>query len=132
MERQRFLGMSIGPLTARRLASFRANRRGFWSLWIFLALFLVGVAIHMTSNRHQWHRKYLDYRALAEALRVQFYWNLSGVVESSSVAFANASSMRSAPDVVVLLLDHLQLSSSCRSPQVLTNSFLPNATVIGL
>ena len=27
------------PLTRRRLANFRANRRGFWSLWIFLALF---------------------------------------------------------------------------------------------
>ena len=57
-------------------------------LWIFLALFLCGVALHITGDRHQWHRKYLDYRALAEALRVQFYWNLSGVVESRSVAFA--------------------------------------------
>ncbi len=57
-------------------------------LWIFLALFLSGVALHVTGDRHQWHRKYLDYRALAEALRVQFYWNLAGVVESRSVAFA--------------------------------------------
>jgi microcin C transport system permease protein len=27
------------PLNQRRLANFRANRRGFWSLWIFLLLF---------------------------------------------------------------------------------------------
>jgi len=57
-------------------------------LWFFLALFFLGAALHMTGDRRQWHRKYLDYRALAEALRVQFYWTLSGVVESRSVAFA--------------------------------------------
>src|SRR5262249_13639958 len=34
-----FLGRPISPLTRRRLDNFRANRRGFWSLWIFLALF---------------------------------------------------------------------------------------------
>jgi len=57
-------------------------------LWIFLVLFLSGIALHMTGERQQWHRKYLDYRALAEALRVQFYWNLAGVVDSRSVVFA--------------------------------------------
>src|SRR6195256_6412688 len=34
-----FLGRRITPLTRRRVNNFRANRRGFWSLWIFLALF---------------------------------------------------------------------------------------------
>jgi hypothetical protein len=57
-------------------------------LWMFLALFFSGVALHVAGNSREWHRKYLDYRALAEALRVQFYWHLSGVVESRSVAFA--------------------------------------------
>jgi microcin C transport system permease protein len=37
----RFLGRKITPLTRRRLDSFCRNRRGFWSLWIFLAVFLV-------------------------------------------------------------------------------------------
>jgi len=41
MATQRFLGMKITPLTRRRLHNFRANRRGFWSLWIFLAIFTV-------------------------------------------------------------------------------------------
>jgi hypothetical protein len=59
-----------------------------WLIWLFLGLFAAGVALHVTANRREWHRKYLDYRALAEALRVQFYWHLSGVVESRSVAFA--------------------------------------------
>jgi len=38
-QRERVLGVPITPLTRRRLANFRKNRRGFWSLWIFLALF---------------------------------------------------------------------------------------------
>ncbi len=39
----RFLGLPIAPLTRRRLDSFRRNRRGFWSLWIFLALFTLSL-----------------------------------------------------------------------------------------
>jgi hypothetical protein len=54
----------------------------------FLALFFAGVALHVTGDRREWHRKYLDYRALAEGLRVQLYWNLSGVVDAVSAEFA--------------------------------------------
>src|SRR6266481_4305009 len=46
----RFLGRPIGPLTRRRLDSFRRNRRGFWSLWIFLALFLVTLFAEFIAN----------------------------------------------------------------------------------
>ncbi len=41
MATDRILGMKVTPLTRRRLYNFRANRRGFWSLWIFLAIFAV-------------------------------------------------------------------------------------------
>ena len=54
----------------------------------FLALFFAGVAMHIIGESREWHRKYLDYRALAEGLRVQLYWNLSGVVDSESAGFA--------------------------------------------
>ena len=50
MERERFLGLPITPLTRRRLDNFRANRRGFWSLWIFLALFVVALFAEVISN----------------------------------------------------------------------------------
>ncbi len=55
---------------------------------LFLALFLAGVLVHLLGERREWHRKYLDYRTLAEGLRVQLYWNLAGVVDSESVEFA--------------------------------------------
>ncbi|HEX3994050.1 MAG TPA: ABC transporter permease, partial [Acetobacteraceae bacterium] len=31
--------MTLSHVTRRRLAIFRANRRGYWSLWIFAVLF---------------------------------------------------------------------------------------------
>lgn len=42
--------MRLSPLTRRRLRNFRANRRGFWSLWIFLALFGVSLFAELIAN----------------------------------------------------------------------------------
>jgi microcin C transport system permease protein len=42
--------VTLSPLTRRRLASFRANRRGYWSLWIFLALFVLSFAADLIAN----------------------------------------------------------------------------------
>ena len=38
------------PLTRRRLAVFRAHKRGFWSLWIFLALFFLSLFAEFLAN----------------------------------------------------------------------------------
>ena len=42
--------LALSPLTRRRLANFRANRRGYWSLWIFLALFFVTLFAEFVAN----------------------------------------------------------------------------------
>ena len=42
--------MSLSPLMRRRLHNFRANRRGYWSLWIFLALFAVSLCAELIAN----------------------------------------------------------------------------------
>ncbi len=42
--------MSLSPITKRRLSQFRANKRGFWSLWIFIALLLVGLCAEFIAN----------------------------------------------------------------------------------
>jgi microcin C transport system permease protein len=42
--------MALSPLTRRRLAGFRANRRGYWSLWIFLALFGITLVAELVAN----------------------------------------------------------------------------------
>ncbi|MEX0694244.1 MAG: ABC transporter permease [Rhodospirillales bacterium] len=40
----------MSPLNARRLENFRANRRGFWSLWIFLAMFVISLCAEVIAN----------------------------------------------------------------------------------
>ncbi len=41
---------NISPLNQRRLANFKANRRGLWSLRIFLALFAVSLFAEFVAN----------------------------------------------------------------------------------
>jgi ABC-type microcin C transport system duplicated ATPase subunit YejF/ABC-type microcin C transport system permease subunit YejE len=40
----------LSPLTRRRLQNFRANRRGYWSLWIFSILLLASLCARMIAN----------------------------------------------------------------------------------
>jgi len=40
----------LSPLTQRRLHNFRANRRGWWSMWIFLILFIVSLFAEFVAN----------------------------------------------------------------------------------
>ena len=50
IHQDRWFGVAITPLTRRRLALFRANRRGFWSLWIFMALFIASLGAELFAN----------------------------------------------------------------------------------
>ncbi|MDQ8035988.1 MAG: ABC transporter permease [Pedobacter sp.] len=42
--------MTLSPLNQRRWQNFKAHKRGYWSLWIFLALFLVTLGSEMLAN----------------------------------------------------------------------------------
>ncbi len=43
-------GVRLTPMTRRRLQNFRANKRGYWSLWIFLTLFFVSLFAELIAN----------------------------------------------------------------------------------
>jgi microcin C transport system permease protein len=40
----------LSPINKRRLSNFKANRRGFWSLWIFLVLFGLSLIAEFLVN----------------------------------------------------------------------------------
>ncbi len=40
----------INPLHARRWQNFRSNRRGWWSLWVFLVLFCLSLGAEFLAN----------------------------------------------------------------------------------
>jgi hypothetical protein len=60
-----------------------------WLLFLLLGLMLVASSINQRARRGDWHRKYLDYRTLAEGLRVQFYWAAAGVTSGNVSKFAH-------------------------------------------
>jgi microcin C transport system permease protein len=41
---------AVSPLNKRRWQNFKANRRGYWSLWIFLALFIASLFAEFIAN----------------------------------------------------------------------------------
>ena len=49
-ERLRPDKFTLSPINARRWANFKANRRGFWSLWIFLFLFFISLFAEFIVN----------------------------------------------------------------------------------
>ena len=40
----------ISPINRRRWVNFKANRRGYWSLWLFLAMFLISLFAEFIAN----------------------------------------------------------------------------------
>ncbi|MFA6279812.1 MAG: ABC transporter permease [Bdellovibrionales bacterium] len=41
---------SLSPLTQRRLAGFKANKRGYYAFWLFLILFVLAMAAELIAN----------------------------------------------------------------------------------
>ncbi|MET0530423.1 MAG: ABC transporter permease [Microvirga sp.] len=48
LPRQGFIALS--PLNRRRLQNFKANRRGLWSFWIFMILFVLSLFAELIAN----------------------------------------------------------------------------------
>ncbi|HPF77919.1 MAG TPA: ABC transporter permease, partial [Alphaproteobacteria bacterium] len=42
--------MTLSPITRRRLAQFKANKRGYWSFWIFLTLLILCIGAEFIAN----------------------------------------------------------------------------------
>lgn len=67
----------------------------FWYLiYVFLGFALLGIGTSHFAERRHWHRKHLEYRALAEGLRVQFYWRLAGVQDEGRLHTGDESFLR--------------------------------------
>ncbi|MBO6717836.1 MAG: ABC transporter permease [Rhizobiaceae bacterium] len=49
-QRERRLRPWLSPLNQRRWQNFKANRRGYWSLWIFLILFGLSLGAEFIAN----------------------------------------------------------------------------------
>jgi microcin C transport system permease protein len=50
LAQKRFCGLRSTPLTRRRLQNFRANKRGYWSFWVFTILFILSLFAEFIAN----------------------------------------------------------------------------------
>jgi len=50
LDTPRVLGMRTTPINRRRWENFQRNRRGYWSLWLFLLLFGLSLLAEVLSN----------------------------------------------------------------------------------
>lgn len=60
-------------------------------MYLFLFFFLTAASTHWLAKNRGWQRKHLDYRSLAEGLRVQFYWAAAGITNDAKWRFAHDS-----------------------------------------
>jgi microcin C transport system permease protein len=42
--------VKLSPINRRRLDNFKANKRGYWSLWLFLSLFVLSLFAELIAN----------------------------------------------------------------------------------
>lgn len=52
--------LNLSPITRRRLRQFRANKRGYWSLWIFVVLAVIALGAELLANDKPLLVKYQD------------------------------------------------------------------------
>jgi hypothetical protein len=85
-------------------------------IYVFLLLFAGGVWVATLARRRGWHRKYLDYRALAEGLRVQGYWRRAGISLTGDPEFAQDSFMQKQDIELGWTRNVMRSAALCRVP----------------
>jgi hypothetical protein len=59
-------------------------QRADWFMWIYIAAFVGAYGVYLWAKWARLQSKHLDYRALAEGLRVQHFWSLAGLEDSAA------------------------------------------------
>lgn len=63
-------------------------------IWFYLLFLGCGFGLYALERRGGWYRRYLDYRGLAEGLRVQYQWARAGVRPTNPTEFSHDSFMK--------------------------------------
>jgi len=50
--------INLSPISRRRWGNFKANRRGYWSLWLFLVLFVLSLFAEFIANDRPLYLRY--------------------------------------------------------------------------
>lgn len=76
-------GRPVNPITWRKWQNFKANRRGYYSLWIFLVLFFLSLFAELIANDRPLYIEY-DGRAHFPVMKVYTEVDFGGEFESEA------------------------------------------------
>lgn len=85
---------SLAALTGLAFVLFSEIDGLEFLIYAFLAFLMLGMILSIIAKKREWHRKYLDYRVLAEGLRVQFYRAIAGIQAGGHTKFAYDNFLR--------------------------------------
>ncbi len=97
-----------------------------YAIFLYLLFMLLGIGLYLRESRGAWYRKYLDYRGLAEGLRVQFFWALSGVPADNVSRFSHDAFMKRQD------MEIGWIRNAMRYAGLRVNSTIDRATTVGL
>ena len=87
-----------------------------WLLALYFLAVLGGWGLTRRVARREYHRKWLDYRALAEAMRVEFFWKLAGLPQTAADHYLR--NLRSEVDWIRAAIRAWEISSGHHSSDV--------------
>lgn len=85
------IAVLIAGLSFIVYADFDDQQNMIWAYFLFMGL---AIGSYYIARWRDWQRRYLDYRVLAEALRVQYFWALAGVTNNRPARFSHDSLFR--------------------------------------
>lgn len=85
------IAVLIAGLSFIVYADFDDQQDMIWAYFVFMGL---AIGSYYIARWRDWQRRYLDYRVLAEALRVQYFWALAGVTNNRPARFSHDSLFR--------------------------------------
>lgn len=109
-----FLIAVLAVLCFELYAHFPGEERQVFFLALYSLLFGIAFCLYVIAKRWEWQQKYLGYRALAEGLRVQFFWSISGL-EKENVSDYYLRKQKSELDWIRIAISSWNIGSDQRN-----------------
>jgi hypothetical protein len=82
-------------------------------MFAFLLFFTIAAGVQHLAKRRGWQRKYLDYRTLAEGLRVQFYLAVAGATNENESKFTHDNFLQTQDPELGWIRNVMRVAGTC-------------------
>jgi ABC-type multidrug transport system fused ATPase/permease subunit len=82
----------LGGLLVLAFSTYAHLLTSWYVLILYPVVYLVAMTVFWWQERGEFYERFLDYRALAEGIRVQLFWRLAGVSDDVSMSYLRKQS----------------------------------------